>query len=95
MPCLYFISSNETYQYFVITLLSNHDWLEIRDGGSANASLIRGVRCGVISENVLIVESSGNKMFVRFKSNEIGQREGYRLKVEASKNNKLQPYFRN
>jgi hypothetical protein len=62
-----------------------HDWLEIYDGSSLDAPLIRGQKfCGDIAPEQFIV-SSTNQLLLRFNSYHESSQRGYHIKVTVGK----------
>ena len=60
----------------------DEDWLEIHDGPNVTASLVYGRKlCG--NEIPDPIMSSGNEIFIRFRSNYRIQSYGYQIKITA------------
>ena len=64
--------------------LSRFDWLEIHDGDSMDAPLINGTQfCGTDIPSNTTIDSTGNSLFVRFKTDAAIQRSGFEINVEC------------
>ena len=63
--------------------LFSYDSLEVRDGDNASANLIGSKLCGSTVPATIV--STGNALFVRFKSDHSVVGKGYKIKVTAGK----------
>ena len=61
----------------------SYDWLEVRDGDNSSANLIGSKMCGSTVPTTIV--STGNALFVRFKSDYSVVKKGYKIKVTAGK----------
>jgi hypothetical protein len=62
----------------------NYDWLEVRDGPSAESNLLGGSKlCGATSPNAMV--STGNSLTLVFKSDDSAVRSGFKIKAELGK----------
>ena len=60
----------------------NYDWLEIRDGDNANASLIGQILCGNQRPGHII--SKGSALYIYFHTDDKGVGSGFEIKVDAA-----------
>ena len=60
-----------------------YDYLEIRDGGESNSNVIGSKLCGGNISNPII--STGNTMYLRFKTDADVTRSGFKIKAEIGK----------
>ena len=82
----YFFVISTIQVYFLeqfLRLSFRYDWLEVRDGGDENATLIGRRYCGNFIPAPLV--SSGNKLFVRFHSDSSQTYAGYRIKADLGR----------
>ena len=63
----------------------NYDWLEIRDGDNANASLIGPKLCGNQRPGQII--SNGNALYIFFHADHKGAGSGFKIRVDAAAGN--------
>lgn len=60
------------------------DYLELRDGNNENATIIGNQMCGNFLHSTIF--TSTNELFIRFRTNGVGSKSGFRILITASPN---------